>query len=488
MSGPGPSPRGLPARGPVLPLHRWLVLSHLVVLFLPVAALIGTGALATDLLGQTRDDIAHQATLVALFIGRDLERSDGAGLDTPDPALTPLLQTARDRTLAGFRVVDTRGIVVATSGNNLGVDVSDQEEVARALGGEPAVVARPRDNSRSREHALSSPSRRADVRLFIAEPIRVHGEVRGAVVVSRTPREELQTLWMMAPHLSVGVLLALALTVGLAVAAGVVLSRSLKRLAHASHRIAAGSFDAVAELEPAGRSHVAEARELAMAMATMTHRLQERLRYISEFAGNVSHEFKTPVSALRGTLELLRDDEDMPPAQRERFLDNAMAALDRLSRLVGGLLRLARAEEGGARRVVALDTVARAALGRCGDGVELTGAGALVDANAEQLEAAITNLVENARVHGGEDVHVGVALWTEGAWTGIDVVDDGPGISTANADKVFDRFFTTNRGGGGTGLGLALVRAVAVAHGGRAELDSQPGRTRFRIALPVAPG
>jgi signal transduction histidine kinase len=107
-----------------------------------------------------------------------------------------------------------------------------------------------------------------------------------------------------------------------------------------------------------------------------------------------------------------------------------------------------------------------------------------VDANREQLESAASNLVENALRHGGPGVKVEVVGFTEGAWTGVDVIDDGPGISPANLKKVFDRFFTTDRAKGGTGLGLALVRAVLEAHGGRVEVESAPGHTRFRLVLP----
>jgi signal transduction histidine kinase len=288
---------------------------------------------------------------------------------------------------------------------------------------------------------------------------------------------------MMAPRLSIGVVFALLTTIGLGALSGTILSRSLKSLVRASHRIAGGQLSAVVELEPATRSHITEARELATAMATMSARLQERLAYISEFAGNVSHEFKTPVSSLRGTVELLRDDDDMPPAQRALFLDNALSDLDRLSRLVGGLLRLARAEEGGDRRVFQLGEVVEDVAARF-PALETGGEGGRVEASREQVEAMVTNLVENALRHGGPGVQVRLDLWADARETGVDVVDDGVGISTANLAKVFDRFFTTDRAGGGTGLGLALVRAIAVAHGGGVEVESAPGRTRFRVRLP----
>jgi signal transduction histidine kinase len=70
--------------------------------------------------------------------------------------------------------------------------------------------------------------------------------------------------------------------------------------------------------------------------------------------------------------------------------------------------------------------------------------------------------------------------------TGFEVIDDGQGISPANAERVFDRFFTTNREHGGTGLGLALCRRIVETHGGTIEVESKPGRTCMRVRLPAA--
>jgi len=471
-------------RGYSLSLRTWLVLSHLVVFTLPVLALVGTGALASDLRTQTLEDLEHQAALLSLDLEHRLASSPkGLG----DLELDATLVRAKAETLAGFRVVDTSGHVVATSGSDRGEDISADPEVATALGGAEATALKERQRVPTSRESLAGKSRHADVRVFVARPLYEGGAVVGALVLSRTPREEVQAFYQMAPRLSVGVVLALAGTVGLAFSAGRILSRSLRSLAEASHGIAAGSEAALVALEPASRSRVAEARALAAAMGTMSARLRHRLRYISEFAGNVSHEFKTPVSSLRGTIELLRDDDEMPPEQRARFLENALSDLDRLSRLVGGLLRLARAEEGGTRVVLSLDELLAAVCARHTDNVSnvsYRGGAARVDANREQLESAASNLVENALRHGGPGVKVEVVGFTEGAWTGVDVIDDGPGISPANLKKVFDRFFTTDRAKGGTGLGLALVRAVLEAHGGRVEVESAPGHTRFRLVLP----
>lgn len=451
----------------VLGLRTWLLASYLVVFLLPGVAFVGTGALRSDLHRQTEEDLAHQAELVALAArGRLADREP----------LTTMLVEARSRTLAGFRIVDAEGRILASSGGDAGENIRDNVEVAAALRGERSWMTRPRDNSRSLSQPLTSVSRRADVRIFYAAPIEEEGRVVGAVAVSRTPREEVQALYQMWPRLGLGLAATAGMTVGVALLAGYYASRSLRALAEVSERIGAGDLPRAEEVEEAAGSRIAEARALARAMLAMAERLRARLTYISEFAGNVSHEFKTPVSSLRGTVELLKDDPEMPPEQRTRFLDNALADLDRLSRLVGGLLRLARAEEGGQRAPLDLGALAREVGARFEVPVE--GEAGEVLANREQLDAVFANLLENARRHGGAGVRLRLAPGE------VEVVDDGPGITAANLPKVFDRFFTTDRARGGTGLGLALVRAVVEAHGGEVDVRSRPGETIFRVRLP----
>ena len=102
----------------------------------------------------------------------------------------------------------------------------------------------------------------------------------------------------------------------------------------------------------------------------------------------------------------------------------------------------------------------------------------------ETLESILTNLIDNARRHGGDGDAVSLDVRPEAERVALTVADDGPGISAANASRVFDAFFTTARPSGGTGVGLSIVRALVDAHGGNVTLDSAPGRTVFRISLP----
>ena len=211
-------------------------------------------------------------------------------------------------------------------------------------------------------------------------------------------------------------------------------------------------------------------------MSAMRERLEARLHYITEFASAVSHEFNTPLSTLRGTMELLGDDPAMPAEQRARFVENALTDLRRMDRLVHGLLELARAEEKPTVEEVDL----QALLARVADeeGVAFDGAALRVRGNPTQIEAIARNLIDNARRHGRAS-----RIVVRAHAHGFEVEDDGRGISEANQLHVFDRFFTTDRAGGGTGLGLSLVRTIARSHGGDATLESRPGATVFRIRL-----
>jgi two-component system sensor histidine kinase ChvG len=333
-----------------------------------------------------------------------------------------------------------------------------------------------------------SESRFADVRVFVATPIRIDEQVAGAVVISRTPREELQAMWHMGGGVAGTALIALWGAASVAGLSAWVATRSLRELQRGAHRIADGDFEGIGELAHPRRSHLAEVAQTAEAVSAMTERLQQRLAYIGEFASNMAHEFKTPIATLRGTVELLQDDDGrMSEAQRAKFLDNAARELGRLESVVAGLLALARVDASQDRTVFRLkELLAEVAAARA---LPLDGETSWVSADRGQLHTVLLNLLDNAVRHGvhpdGTPASVALEAFVGAEVTGFRVLDDGPGISEANLARVFDRFFTTDRVAG-TGLGLALVRTVIERHGGLVRAESRPGRTVFTITLPRA--
>jgi signal transduction histidine kinase len=238
---------------------------------------------------------------------------------------------------------------------------------------------------------------------------------------------------------------------------------------------------------------VREADELSAAIHAMAATLKRRADYIEGFATEVSHEFKTPLTALRGALELLRDHAaTMTAEERDRFLSHCVEDVQRLDRLVRRLLDLARAEAPAPRAPASCDLAATvegaaAPYREAGMSVASDLPPIQVALSAETLRAVVANLFDNVRQHAGAGATVTIA-W-QGAQDGaarIVFSDDGAGISEGNAARIFDRFFTTARDVGGTGLGLPLVRSSLEAAGGRIELARRAPGAAFRITLPLA--
>ncbi len=234
---------------------------------------------------------------------------------------------------------------------------------------------------------------------------------------------------------------------------------------------------------------------------------EEELRRLEtarrEFLADASHEIKTPLTAICGLVETVRDDPDMDSATRRRFLDHAAGHTVRLSAVVMDLLALSRLD---ARerltdpRPVDLGLVARESL-RCFQpmadqaGVRLSGVIAAesltVLGEEDALRQLVDNLTDNAVKYtpsgGSAELHV----FADGRNAVLEVRDTGVGIAPEHLDRIFERFYRVDKSRsrelGGTGLGLAIVRKVAVVHGGAVRVESAPGRgSCFRVSLPLA--
>ncbi|MEO1175527.1 MAG: histidine kinase dimerization/phospho-acceptor domain-containing protein, partial [Myxococcota bacterium] len=164
---------------------------------------------------------------------------------------------------------------------------------------------------------MSEVRRRGDVRIFTALPVFDNGEVIGVVRISRTSLDALTSLWLNRRGLIAVAGITGTLLLGISLLSARAIASPLQRLTRRAKAIADGNRSSPENLGWAPQ----EVQELAEAFDTMTQRLQERARYISEFASNVSHELKTPLTGIRGATELLREKwESMGADQRERFL------------------------------------------------------------------------------------------------------------------------------------------------------------------------
>ena len=219
-----------------------------------------------------------------------------------------------------------------------------------------------------------------------------------------------------------------------------------------------------------------------------------------DFVANVSHELKTPLTAVSGYAETLLDD-GIPPEQRQRFVETIRDNATRMQRIVDDLLDLSRIESGGWRPNVSTVDVGGivsdvfTALQSAASAKGLTlAANVLPGATHVRVDPTafrqiVTNLVENAVRYTREG---GVTLRTRAADGGVwvEVSDTGIGIAPEHLPRIFERFYRVDAGRsraeGGTGLGLAIVRHLAEAHGGRVEATSAVGRgTTVSVWLPA---
>jgi two-component system, OmpR family, sensor histidine kinase SenX3 len=241
---------------------------------------------------------------------------------------------------------------------------------------------------------------------------------------------------------------------------------------------------------------------------TESHRVARVRR---DFVANVGHELKTPIGALQLLAEALLDATDPVTASTaeqtagdaRRFAERIQQESTRLGRLVTELLELSRVQ--GAEPLpepdpVSVDTVIAEVLDRAKTGaaakqisLTVTGQRGLTAFGSErQLATAVTNLVDNAVAYSLNGSEVVIARRTIDDWLAIDVVDRGIGIPPEDLDRVFERFYRSDRARsratGGTGLGLAIVKHIATNHGGRVEVASILGEgSTFTLWLPSRP-
>ena len=404
------------------------------------------------------------------------------------PLLAPIVTDVRRMTLAGIRIVDAWGtIVVSTATKDVNLSLVAQEEVAHALRGAPVAQLRERIVTQA-DYGWDSLSRNTDRRVFVAVPVLEGDRVLGAVLVSRTPRNISQMLYSKRFALLQLVLVLIAAVAALTWFAGHTVVRPTRQLAAMARRVARGDIHAV---DPLSLPITREAQSLSESIVTMARTLEARADYVRDLALGISHEFKTPLTGIRGSAELLRDHlGEMSDEERSRFLSNILADTERLERLVRRILELARADSLTPRGDESCDLAAATA--EMAAEQRRKGQGVIVGAMPATLPAAIdrasfdivlSNLLENARQHAG----VGAAVTLSGRVVGsealIEVADDGVGVSSGNAGRIFDRFFTTARDTGGTGLGLAIARQRVKAFGGDLALIPTGRGAAFQIRL-----
>ena len=324
--------------------------------------------------------------------------------------------------------------------------------------------------------------------LAVAHPIDIQGHVFGALVVAK-PKTEIRARWVPLFQR-----LALAFLGGLVVASGVGwyfsrrVTRPVLELSHAADRVAEGHY---VHVQVRGVDEIAH---LSDRFNQMSDRLRETDELERNFLMSVSHELRTPLTAIRGHVEALREGVVEDPEQRADSLDVIAAEAERLERLVGDVLDLAKLdthrftvlrEEVDLKRLIdrAYAAFDQEAKRREITYEQIVRAEPVITSDGDRVLQIISNLLSNAFHWTPDGGRIAVELGAENGSVSIAVQDNGPGIAAHEQERIFRAFWSLD--GRGTGLGLAIARELATALGGRIDLESAPGRgSRFEFVLP----
>lgn len=339
---------------------------------------------------------------------------------------------------------------------------------------------------------------------FAAVPVRQEGQPPGAFYAIRDAPGEgalgvfpstvrfLRDFWWQL-LVAGAIAAAISLFVARWLARG--MTKPLRDMAQAARKMERGDYGQ--RVHTASRDEVGQ---LAEAFNRMSAELEgvERLR--RDLVANVSHELKTPISALRAHLENLLDGVERPDPETLQVM---LTQSERLSRLVEQLLDLSRLESGDVpldRQQVALaplvsEVLSEIEVTRSGRGVAVESEVAAdlppVFADRERMHQVLFNLLDNAVRFTPEGGEVKVSAVRKNGHCEVKVADTGPGIEPEHLPRLFERFYRVDtarsREDGGTGIGLAIARSVVEAHGGHIRVESEIGKgSVFTFELPVA--
>jgi signal transduction histidine kinase len=330
------------------------------------------------------------------------------------------------------------------------------------------------------------------VYLAAAHPITLGGETFGAIVVAK-PRAELRERWtVLFQRIGIAFLAGLGIALLLVWYLGRRLTKPVLALSRAADEVAERRYGADLP-EPRTGDEIAH---LTVRFREMTERLAEAEAYERNFLVRVSHELRTPLTAIRGHVDALREGLAEDVEAREASLSVIRAETDRLARLVGDLVDLAKLEahsfqleehEVELRRLLeqAYQSFAEEARRREIDYRSALRADPVIYTDGDRVLQIVCNLLDNAFSWTPDGGTVSLALKAQNGSVSVSVADSGPGIAPNDHERVF-RAFVSEGTEQGTGLGLAISRELAQALGGALELDSQVGRgSRFELTLPV---
>ena len=481
-------------------LHARLIWTLLILLTLAGTMLVGlaifVGRLHVEEASQrlnrhlAQDIVAHEPLMVGPTVNA--------------PALKQLFKT--------LMVINPRIEVylVDTEGRVLAFDAPEEAVLRRTIDLSPVRAFL--DGTASLPLRGDDPRQTSGRKIFSAAPIAGQNGTAGYLYIvlaggaweGVTQMMEESTILHLALGATVAALLV-TLIIGTLVFIG--LTRRLRRLTDGMERFQRSDFQVAEHLHPPERATGGdEIDHLTQAFARMAHRIQGQITELEradasrrELVANISHDLRTPMAALAGSLETLAM---LPTGERKEHLGVALQHAERLNRLIEELFELARLESGEPRLNLEAFSLAelvqdvgqkfaqRAERRNLRLETDIPAQAAFVQGDIGLIERVLENLIENALKYTPEGGVVRLGLLPGPTATAARVADDGIGIPEDELPRIFERAYRVARdehgAAEGTGLGLAIARRILHLHGSDIEVESTPGAgSAFTFALPT---
>ncbi len=436
------------------------------------------------------DPLVDQANLLAETAGLEMEQ----GVFSPEQWYAIFENTA-DRPLSvniykltkkkvDIRVymTDKAGILIFDSAGreNIGLDYSIWRDVFLTLNGQYGARS-----------TLQDPLDPKSSVLYVAAPIRINGELAGSLTVGKPTANINEFLISARPQITKIGTLAILAALLLSYLVSVWLTRPIQRLTRYAEDISSGKRVAFPVLDDS------EIGDMGKSFEKMQEALEGK-NYVEQYVQNLTHEIKSPLSAIRGAAELLQ--EDMAPEQRDRFLANIHNESNRIQEIVDRMLELAAIET--RRKISERENIAVASMvktvleskrpimsqKKISPTINIADT-IFVKGDSFLLNQAISNLIQNAIDFSPKLSSIEIACQSDGKIIRLAITDKGSGIPDYATDKIFDKFFSLQRpdtGKKSTGLGLNFVKEVAELHFGSIKLENQKkGGVKATLTLPV---
>jgi two-component system, OmpR family, sensor histidine kinase CreC len=450
------------------------------------------GRLRTAYMESAEEPLVDMANILAAYVGNEIERGqfnanelyrvfgDAYGRNIG----AEIYEMKKNTVDLGVYITDARGIVLFDSSGRetLGQDFSMWRDVSRTLAGEYGARVR-RDPK--------APNATAE--LYVAAPVRVHGQIAGVLTVIKPTTNIAAFVSVALPRIFRMTAVSLAAVIVLALLMSMWVTQQVGRLTRYANDVREG------RRVPFPKLAATELRTMGIAFEKMREALAGQA-YVEQYVQALTHEIKSPISAIRGAAEIL-ESPSITPEQRARFLSNIQSETQRIQEMVDRMLQLTELE---ARRTLASRNPV--SVGKIVQTIVQESEPVLlkrqlaVDVSVPEdlavpgdpmlLHLAVSNLVQNAIDFSPQGGRISITCRRLDTTIELCVEDQGPGIPDFARPRIFEKFFSLERpdtGKKSTGLGLNFVSEVVALHGGSADIDNLPERgLRARLTLPAA--